>query len=109
MPVVGPAYHQSSLQAHGNPMSGFPGGYPGQPGGLVPVVSVGNGQFVPAIPGGQGPGMMPPGGAIMAPPRQMMPPLHMMTMHDQAEAARMAQDYEALVNIIKQLRFMMRF
>ena len=25
-----------------------------------------------------------------------------MTLHDQAEAARMAQDYEALVNIIKQ-------
>ena len=25
-----------------------------------------------------------------------------MTMHDQAEAARLAQDYEALVSIIKQ-------
>ena len=43
-----------------------------------------------------GPGMVGPGMPLAG------PGIHGMTMHDQAEAARMAQDYEALVNIIKQ-------
>ena len=47
-----------------------------------------------------GAGMVPmPQASFQPPPPQPQQP---MTMHDQAEAARLAQDYEALVSIIRQ-------
>ena len=107
MPVVGPAYQSSPFQgSQGNPL-GYPGYTvalpPGQSaqGGPIQPLQMAPGQFVP-VPGGDlitsvsGPGMVGPGMPLGA------PGIHGMTMHDQAEAARMAQDYEALVNIIKQ-------
>ena len=104
MPVVGPAFHQGPAggpggpgyppQAHFPPPQevGGPGGYPMGP---------------PRGPGGGG-GYPPPPGQPPHPNGNGMVPLPQMsfqqpmTMHDQAEAARLAQDYEALVSIIKQ-------
>ena len=77
MPVVGPAFHQGPP---GGPMH-HAGGYPGYP------------HQMPRNP-------YPNGGGPTVPMPQ--PSIQPMTMHDQAEAARLAQDYEALVNIIKQ-------
>lgn len=106
MPVVGPS-HQSNT-AHGNQMAAL--GYPGFGGSIHP-----NGHSVPPAinPGtivtqGQFPNIPGPGYMASNPgmPGANMPIVSQgmlgMTMHDQAEAARMAQDYEALVNIIKQ-------
>jgi hypothetical protein len=85
-------------------------GYPGFGGSIHP-----NGHSVPPAinPGtivtqGQFPNIPGPGYMASNPgmPGANMPIVSQgmlgMTMHDQAEAARMAQDYEALVNIIKQ-------
>ena len=107
MPVVGSSYQGPPLQASQGAPMGYPGyavapppGQSGQGGPIQPLQMV-PGQFV-QVPGGDlitsgsGPGMVGPGMPLGA------PGIHGMTMHDQAEAARMAQDYEALVNIIKQ-------
>merc|ERR1719445_500943 len=51
------------------------------------------------MPGG---GQPYPNGNAVPMPQLSQQPQQPMTLHDQAEAARMAQDYEALVNIIKQ-------
>ena len=103
MPVVGPS-HQSNT-AHGNQMAAL--GYTGYGGSIHP-----NGHPVPT---GINPGTIVSPGPFQGVPaagymtsNPVMPGGNMpigaqgMTMHDQAEAARMAQDYEALVNIIKQ-------
>ena len=104
MPVVGPS-HQANT-GHGNQMAAL--GYPGFGGSMHP-----NGHSVPTAinPGtmvnpGQfpiAPGFMTSNTGVPGGNGQMgAPGMLGMTLHDQAEAARMAQDYEALVNIIKQ-------
>ena len=104
MPVVGPSFHahptQNSQMAMGYPGFGNPV-HPNEQ--LAPTGSQGTminpGQFG-GVPGpgfamtnpNNGPNAIPLNGPLVG----------TMTLHDQAEAARMAQDYEALVNIIKQ-------
>ena len=97
MPVVGhppPAFHQGGPGA-GNLV------YPGQAPHFGPH---GDGGFPGQGPRGPGgyPGHPNGNGSVPLPQMSFQPQPQPMTMHDQAEAARLAQDYEALVSIIKQ-------
>ena len=102
MPVLGPSFQAQPAQNSQMTAIGHPGfGGPMHPNGQhAPMGNQGaiitQGQF--AIPSGQGYMISNPGNAPNAIPVNVAG----MTLHDQAEAARMAQDYEALVNIIKQ-------
>ena len=103
MPVVGPSYQVSPPQVNAMQPIVYPG-YGGPPYPFVQSVSDGSTQIGPPTEqfvSPSGPGYIPTG--IGGPNGPMGGPgILGMTMHDQAEAARMAQDYEALVNIIKQ-------
>ena len=103
MPVVGP-----SFQAHPAQNSQIAMGYPGfgnaiQPNGQhVPTNNHGAMINAPQLASAPGPGYMINNSNNGPNAIPLNGPVVGMTLHDQAEAARMAQDYEALVNIIKQ-------
>ena len=102
MPVAGPSFQAHPAQNSQIAAMGYPGfGVPMHPNGQ-PTPSNNQGAMISA---GQfsGPGYMlnNPNNLPNAIPISS-PMVSGMTLHDQAEAARMAQDYEALVNIIKQ-------
>ena len=97
MPVVGPPHQLITPQPTAMATIGYQG-YGGVTHPLrPPVPSIPNTGAFPSMagylanPGMAGSNVSGGGPGIMG-----------MTMHDQAEAARMAQDYEALVGIIKQ-------
>ena len=96
MPVVGPPHQLITPQPTPMATIGYQG-YGGVPHPLrPPVPSIPNTGTFPSMAGYlANPGMA--GSNVQGGPGTMG-----MTMHDQAEAARMAQDYEALVAIIKQ-------
>ena len=97
MPVLGPPHQVITPQPNQMATIGYQG-YGGVPHPLRPPgPSIPNAGTFPSMagylanPGMAGSNVSGGGTGIMG-----------MTMHDQAEAARMAQDYEALVGIIKQ-------
>ena len=97
MPVLGPPHQLITPQPTQMATMGYQG-YGGVPHPLrPPVPSIPNAGTFPSMagylanPGMAGSNVSGGGTGIIG-----------MTMHDQAEAARMAQDYEALVAIIKQ-------
>ena len=105
MPAIGPSYQLPTPQA--NQMATV--GYPRFGGSMHPLgqpTTQGANTGATNIPGQL---VATPGAGYINKPamsgQNMLmsgPGFTGMTMHDQAEAARMAQDYEALVNIIKQ-------
>ena len=105
MPVAGPSFQAHPAQNSQIAAMGYPGfGVPMHPNGQpAPINNHGAMSTAGQFSGPSGPGYMlnnpnnPPNTIPINSPM-----VGGMTLHDQAEAARMAQDYEALVNIIKQ-------